>query len=109
MQKKVLLDDLRGFGLQAENRNEWLGEAWYSFDVSCQGLLYNGRDRTKGIVRVVVNLRQYPLEFERELISSEYDDVRPLVAALLTLEHLPAEKVRGCSRAARRGMSRMCG
>ena len=90
----VLLDDLRGFGVNAEIRNEWLAEVGYSFDVSYQGPLYDGRDRTKGKVRVDISLRREVVETGRELVSSEYDDVRPFVATVLTREHLVAEKVR---------------
>lgn len=89
-----LLDELRGFGINAEIRNEWLAEVGYSFDVSYQGPLYDGRDRTKGKVRVDISLRHEEVDTERELVSSEYDDVRPFVATVLTREHLVAEKVR---------------
>lgn len=34
------------------------------------------------------------MEVRRELVTSEYDDVRPFVVTVLTLEHLMAEKVR---------------
>jgi len=90
----ALLDDLREFGINAEIRNEWLAEVGYSFDVSYQGPLYDGRDRTKGKVRVDISLRHEEVDTGRELISSEYDDVRPFAATVLTREHLMAEKVR---------------
>lgn len=89
-----LLDELRGFGINAEIRNEWLAEVGYSFDVNYQGPLYDGRDRTKGKVRVDISLRHEEVDTGRELVSSEYDDVRPFVATVLTREHLVAEKVR---------------
>ena len=41
-----------------------------------------------------VNRRPEPVETQRELVTSEYDDVRPFVVTVLTLEHLTAEKVR---------------
>jgi len=85
---------LRDFGIQAEMRNEWESGVGYSFDVSYQGPLYDGRDRSKGKVRVDVNRRSEPVETQRELVTSEYDDVRPFVVTVLTLEHLMAEKVR---------------
>lgn len=91
---REVVADLRDFGIQAEARNEWESEVGYSFDVSYQGPLYNGRDRSKGKVRVDVNRRPEPVETQRELVTSEYDDVRPFVVTVLTLEHLLAEKVR---------------
>jgi predicted nucleotidyltransferase component of viral defense system len=85
---------LQDFGVQAEIRNEWKSEVGYSLDVSYQGPLYDGHDRSKGKVRIDVNRRPEPVETRRELVTSEYDDVRPFVVTVLTLEHLMAEKVR---------------
>jgi predicted nucleotidyltransferase component of viral defense system len=85
---------LNDFGLSAEVRNAWQSEVGYSFDVSYQGPLYDGRDRTKGKVRIDVNLRPEPVESRAVLVVPEYDDLRPFVVQALTLEHLLAEKVR---------------
>lgn len=87
-------DDLGDYGVVAELRNEWEGEAGYSLDISYRGPLYDGRDRSKGKVRVDVSRRLDQIETRRELVSSEYDDVRPFVVTVLTPEHLLAEKVR---------------
>ncbi|MDH7486331.1 MAG: nucleotidyl transferase AbiEii/AbiGii toxin family protein [Anaerolineae bacterium] len=85
---------LEDFGITAEMRNAWASDVGYSFDVSYQGPLYDGRDRSKGKVRVDINRRPEEVETRRELVTSEYDDVRPFVVTALTLEHLLAEKVR---------------
>jgi predicted nucleotidyltransferase component of viral defense system len=85
---------LEDFGIVAEMRNTWTSDVGYSFDVSFRGPLYDGRDRSKGKVRVDVNRRLEEVEARRELVASEYDDVRPFVVTVLTLEHLLAEKVR---------------
>lgn len=85
---------LENFGVLAEVRNTWTSDVGYSLDVSYQGPLYDGRDRSKGKVRVDVNRRPEEVETRRELVASEYDDVRPFVVTVLTLEHLVAEKVR---------------
>jgi predicted nucleotidyltransferase component of viral defense system len=85
---------LGNFGLAAEVRNAWQSEVGYSFDVSYQGPLYDGRDRTKGKVRVDINLRAEAVESRAVLVTPEYDDLRPFVVQTLTLEHLLAEKVR---------------
>jgi len=66
----------------------------YSFDISFRGPLYDGRDRSKGKVRVAVNQRSEEVETDRELVNSPYDDVRPFVVTALALEHLLAEKLR---------------
>jgi predicted nucleotidyltransferase component of viral defense system len=85
---------LKDFGISAEVRGEWVADVGYSLDVSYQGPLYDGRDRSKGKVRVDVNRRPEVVETRRELVNSEYDDVRPFVVTVLTLEHVLAEKVR---------------
>jgi len=88
------LNELGGFGVYAEIRNEWQSDTGYSFDVSYRGPLYDGRDRTNGKVRVDINLRPENVDTQRELISAEYDDLRPFVVIVLTPAHLLAEKIR---------------
>jgi predicted nucleotidyltransferase component of viral defense system len=91
---KEIVARLRDFGVTAEIRREWVSDVGYSFDVSFQGPLYDGRDRSKGKVRVDVNRRPEEVAARRELVMSEYDDVRPFVVTVLTPEHLMAEKIR---------------
>jgi len=85
---------LEDFGVGAEMRNQWVSDVGYSVDVSFRGPLHDGRDRSTGKVRVDVNRRPEEVETRRELVTSEYDDVRPFVVTVLTLDHLMAEKVR---------------
>jgi len=89
-----IVTELEDFGVVAEMRNAWASDVGYSFDVSFRGPLYDGRDRSKGKVQVDVNQRPEEVETRRELVTSEYDDVRPFVVTVLTLAHLLAEKVR---------------
>lgn len=91
---QAVVEGLLAFGIQAELRETWLSEVGYSFDVSYRGPLYDGCDRTKGKVRVDINLRQEAVETRRALVLPEYDDLRPFVVTVLTPEHLFAEKVR---------------
>ena len=91
---KAIAAGLEDFGVVAEMRNDWISDVGYSFDVSFHGPLHNGRDRSKGKVRIDVNRRPEKVETRRELVTSEYDDVRPFVVTVLTLEHLMAEKIR---------------
>ncbi len=86
--------DLARFGVVAAIRNEWESPVGYSFDLSFQGPLYDGRDRSKGKIRVDINLRPEEMATERRLISPEYDDIVPFIATALTVEHIFAEKVR---------------
>ncbi len=85
---------LETFGVVAEMRNDWISDVGFSFDISFRGPLYDGHDRSKGKVRIDVNRRLEEVETHRELVTSEYDDVRPFIVTVLTLEHLLAEKVR---------------
>ena len=85
---------LEDFGIIAETRNAWNSEVGYSFDVSSQGPLHDGRDRSKGKVRVDINQREEEVATHRELVSSPYDDVRPFVVTALALDHILAEKLR---------------
>lgn len=86
--------DLVRFGVTPVSRNEWESAVGYSFDLSFQGPLYDGRDRSKGKIRVDTNLRPEKVAVERRLVSSEYDDVVPFILTALTVEHIFAEKVR---------------
>lgn len=86
--------DLARFGVVAVARNEWESAVGYSFDLSFQGPLYDGRDRSKGKVRVDTSLRPEEVATERRLVSPEYDDIVPFILIALTVEHIFAEKVR---------------
>lgn len=90
----AVIGGLGSFGVVAEARNAWASDVGYSFDVSFRGPLYDGRDRSKGKVRVDINRRPERVETQRELATSEYADVRPFVVTVLAPEHLLAEKVR---------------
>ena len=84
---KNVLEDLGGFGINAEIRNEWQSTVGYSFDVSYQGPIYDGRDRTKGKVRVDISTRREKTDTQRVLVPSEYDDLRPFVLTVISPEH----------------------
>jgi predicted nucleotidyltransferase component of viral defense system len=90
----VVLNGLEDFGIAAEIRSEWKSEVGISFDISYRGPLYDNRDRTKGKVRIDISTREEKVDTRRELIASEYDDLRPFVALVISREHLLAEKVR---------------
>jgi predicted nucleotidyltransferase component of viral defense system len=91
---KEVVGRLEDFGIVAKIRNVWDSDVGYSFDVSFQGPLHDGRDRSKGKVRVDISQRSEEVETLRELVTSPYDDVRPFVVTALALDHLLAEKLR---------------
>jgi predicted nucleotidyltransferase component of viral defense system len=83
---------LEQFGVLAEMRNGRASRAEYSFDVGFRGPLYDGRYSSQGRARVNVH-REPEVESRPELVISEYDDVRPFVATVLTPEQLMADKI----------------
>lgn len=90
----AVVAEVDAYGVHTEIRNAWESGAGYSFDVSFHGPLYDGRDRSKGKVRIDLNRRPEPVETRRALVVSEYDDIRPFVVTVLTPEQVLAEKVR---------------
>jgi uncharacterized protein len=88
------VDALHSYGITASIRQEWVSQASYSFDVSYQGPLYDGRDRSKGKIRIDLNLRQEAAQSQRVLLNPEYDDLPPFVLTALAPEYLLAEKIR---------------
>jgi predicted nucleotidyltransferase component of viral defense system len=91
---REVLVGLGRYGIVGAFRNEYESSSNYSFDLSFQGPLYDGRDRSKSSVRIDVNLRREQVATERRLVSSEYDDVLPFLVTVLTAEHILAEKTR---------------
>ncbi len=89
-----VVTELAYYGVVAQLRNEWTSEVGYSLDVSFQGPLFDGRDHSKGKVRIDINRRSDPVDVRRELVTTPYDDIRPFVAVVIAPEHLLAEKVR---------------
>jgi predicted nucleotidyltransferase component of viral defense system len=89
-----VVDRLEDFGIVAELRREWASEADYGFDVDFRGPLYDGRHRTNGKLRITVNRSPEEVEVRRELVTSDYDDVRPYVVTVLSPGQLMAEKIR---------------
>lgn len=91
---ETVVADLVTYGIEAELRNPWQADVGYSIDLSYRGPLYDGRDRTKGKVRLDANLRREMVDVQSVLVTSEYDDIRPFVISVISREHLLAEKVR---------------
>ena len=91
---RAVAEALADFGIIAELRNLWQSNVGFSADLSFRGPLFDGRDRTKSKVRLDANLRSETVDSHPLLLTSEYDDVRPFVANVITLDHLFAEKVR---------------
>jgi predicted nucleotidyltransferase component of viral defense system len=86
--------ELGRLGIEAVLRDRRGSATGFGAAISYRGPLFDGRDGTKGRVRVDVSLRGEGLEDERVAVRTDYDDVRTFVAVCATPAHLLAEKVR---------------
>jgi hypothetical protein len=82
------------FGIRGELKDIRRSATGFGTSLSFAGPLYDGRDTTKGRVRIDVSLRSEEIKSEMKLFKSEYDDVRPFILLAATPEHIFAEKVR---------------
>jgi len=86
--------ELEYFGIRAEVRNKRMSRSGFGFTLSYRGPLYEGRDITKGLVRIDVSLRGEVVSEDRITVRTEYDDVKTFVIGAASLDHIFAEKVR---------------
>jgi predicted nucleotidyltransferase component of viral defense system len=82
------------FGLKCFLKDLRESDTGFGVKLSYQGPLYDGRDVTKGLVRIDTSLRGEDIEETSTLIKPVYDDCRPFVIKTATLDHIMAEKVR---------------
>ncbi len=86
--------ELEYFGIKTKLRNKRMSRSGFGFALSYRGPLYDGRNITKGLVRVDVSLRDEEVAENRVPVHTEYDDVRTFIISSMVLEHIFAEKVR---------------
>ncbi len=82
------------FGIRAEVRNKRMSRSGIGFTLSYQGPLYDGRDITKGLVRIDVSLRGERVPEDRITVRTEYDDVKTFIISAASLDYVFAEEVR---------------
>jgi predicted nucleotidyltransferase component of viral defense system len=87
-------EELEYFGIRTEIRNKRMSRSGFGFTLSYMGPLYEGRDITRGMVRIDVSLRGESVAEERITVRTEYDDVKTFVISAASLDHIFAEKVR---------------
>ncbi|MDP3103066.1 MAG: nucleotidyl transferase AbiEii/AbiGii toxin family protein [Candidatus Methanoperedens sp.] len=90
----VYSGELEFFGIRAEVRNKRMSRSGFGFTLSYSGPLYEGRDITKGMVRIDVSLRGESVSEDRIMVRTEYDDVKTFIISAASLDHVFAEKVR---------------
>ncbi len=86
--------ELEYFGIRAEIRNKRMSRSGFGFALSYSGPLYEGRDITKGLVRIDVSQRGESVSEDRIIVRTEYDDVKTFIISAASLDHIFAEKVR---------------
>ncbi|MCD4768375.1 MAG: nucleotidyl transferase AbiEii/AbiGii toxin family protein [Methanosarcinales archaeon] len=86
--------ELEYFGFETELKNKRMPRLGFGFAISYRGPLYDGRNITKGLVRVDVSLSSEEVAEDRLPAHTEYDDVRTFIISSMALEHIFAEKVR---------------
>ncbi|PWB56502.1 MAG: hypothetical protein C3F06_01050 [Candidatus Methanoperedenaceae archaeon] len=86
--------ELEYFGIRSELRNKRMSRSGFGFALSYMGPLYEGRDITKGLVRIDVSLRGESVSEDRITVRTEYDDVKTFIISASSLDHIFAEKVR---------------
>ncbi len=86
--------ELEYFGIRSEIRNKRMSRSGFGFALSYIGPLYEGRNITRGLVRIDVSLRGESVSEERIAVRTEYDDVKTFIMNAASLDHIFAEKVR---------------
>jgi len=75
-------------------RNRRGSRSGFGVTLNYAGPLYDGRDLTKGMIRIDVSLRGERVVEESVTVRTEYDDVRMFVVKISSLGDALAEKVR---------------
>ncbi|MBW6518949.1 MAG: nucleotidyl transferase AbiEii/AbiGii toxin family protein [ANME-2 cluster archaeon] len=91
---EIAAGELEYFGIETEIKNKRMSRSGFGFALSYRGPLYDGRNITKGSVRVDVSLRDEEGAEDRVPVHTEYDDVRTFIVSSAALGDIFAEKVR---------------
>jgi predicted nucleotidyltransferase component of viral defense system len=86
--------ELEYFGIKTELKNKRMSRSGFGLALGYRGPLYDGRNITKGLVRVDVSLRDDEVAEDRVPVHTEYDDVRTFIISSAALGDIFAEKVR---------------
>jgi hypothetical protein len=91
---RAAADRMRYFGIEAVLRDWRGGASGFCITLSYKGPLYDGRDGTKGSVRIDVSLRGEDVGEAPLLVDTGYDDVGSAMLIASKLEDIMAEKIR---------------
>ena len=84
---------LADFGIESELKE---GKSSFGFThrLRYKGPLYDGKDISKGTIKIDVSCRKEQVETTTKLLNPVYDDCPSFVLTCLTLDHILAEKIR---------------
>ncbi len=85
---------LNDFGVECELKKDRASLSGFSYKLRYKGPLYNGKDVSKGTIKIDVSCRKEKVETNTRVISPVYDDCPSFVLTCLTLDHILAEKIR---------------
>ena len=91
---KAAAKDMKYFGIGAEIKEKRIWKVGIGCKLSYKGPSFDGRNITKNSIKIDVSLRKEKVETLKKLIYVEFDDVKPFIANVVTMEHILAEKVR---------------
>jgi len=84
---------LADFGIESELKKE-KSPFGFAHRLRYKGPLYDGKDISKGTIKIDVSCRQEQVETMTKLLNPVYDDCPSFVLTCLTLDHILAEKIR---------------
>jgi len=84
---------LADFGIESELK-EGKSSFGFAHRLRYKGPLYNGKDISKGTIKIDVSCRKEQVETTTKLLNPVYDDCPSFVLTCLTLDHILAEKIR---------------
>lgn len=92
---ETVAQKMETYGISAIVRNKRGREnQGFGFDISYKGPLFDGRDATKGKIRIDVSLRREKMGTEDVIFTPRYDDISQYRAVCASLADIFAEKVR---------------
>jgi len=84
---------LADFGIESELKEE-KSSFGFTHRLRYKGPLYDGKDISKGTIKIDVSCRKEQVETTTKLLNPVYDDCPSFVLTCLTLDHILAEKIR---------------
>ncbi|MBL7169402.1 MAG: nucleotidyl transferase AbiEii/AbiGii toxin family protein [Candidatus Aenigmarchaeota archaeon] len=86
--------DMKYFGIGAEIKEKKIWKVGIGCKLSYKGPFFDGRDITKNSIKIDVSLRKEKVETLKKLVHVEFDDIRPFIINVVTMEYVLAEKAR---------------